>query len=350
MNGVEEHNVNTEKVKFNVSGQYETVEELDKGKLVKFFDYFDAMFQGDWDNSNLNLTYAQYEYLMNTIERCGFYYENSIHDSYFQLKKDVVDEILDTVIVLPFGVHNQIGINNIRKTEGYDYLCLDTNTFREFDNTRCEFRYPFKFEKNVYTDIADSLDCMISGGYLVHVLLRSHRTYTPLPSPEQDIDFFVFNDAHYAEVKQKLMDLTYNRYPEQKHNVCNFKPGVYRNELQLVKKPFETPQELIRDFDIDTCKVAYYKGNLYMTNSFRCALASRSFRLDRVRFCHRSTITRVLKYIEKGFNLLIKDQTPDSFTGFHDNFCKDSDNFMFAVMISYIQKFNEVRLYQWNQN
>lgn len=138
----------------------------------------------------------------------------------------------------------------------------------------------FKF-RNILKEFP--YDCVIAGGSVLS-LLTIKRIY-----PESDIDLFVIN--------KKEQERLYKLYPENKGVISLYSHSMDRFVQLILYKEYSTPQELIKDFDLNVISCGFYKNKLYYDNDWKASAYNKTIKIVNM----PTTMKRLSKYQDRGY-------------------------------------------------
>ena len=156
----------------------------------------------------------------------------------------------------------------------------------------------FKKQFNIASALVEILDrqpfrkdCFVAGGFLT-----SCMSSTPRVENHQDIDIFCLNGMHNV-----LIEALMERYTCKCFTALNVTTILVRyssRPIQIIACAESTYQEVLYDFDLPCCKIAYYDGKFMAMADFHRALATKSFTVS-----GRVNRARVAKYTRREFSI-----------------------------------------------
>ena len=139
---------------------------------------------------------------------------------------------------------------------------------------------------------------VFAGGKLVDLLMGK-----TLETSDSDFDFFFTSE-------QDRLKLEYHLNADAIGNVketANFKHvsefDFEGQKLQLIKKEYAFIEEILENFDIRACAVAYFCGRIYWVKGALKDIKERKMNFLSVRKETYTSYLRVLKYNKKGFTI-----------------------------------------------
>jgi hypothetical protein len=131
--------------------------------------------------------------------------------------------------------------------------------------------------------------------------------------------FFTFHDTQ-VKTNRKLSTISNIRIIRSK-TAITLNWGIGPRNIQICLTLARDPLELLLTFDLAPCKVAYQDGKLYMTPSARLAYQTGYFGLgiNARELCSGNVVTRVNKYLQRGFRAYCLSMYFKVEVGFNNN-------------------------------
>lgn len=79
------------------------------------------------------------------------------------------------------------------------------------------------------------------------------------------------------------------------------------NDVQLIKKFYGTPEDVVREFDFVHCRGYYYQGKVDISHSVRSSVSTKTLAYSLSDYPINSLV-RAFKFVEKGWKLTKEDQ------------------------------------------
>lgn len=143
------------------------------------------------------------------------------------------------------------------------------------------------FNRRVFS-LLPGVECWVAGGAVRQFCIQGNTNDT-------DIDLFFPNEE---ELRKALNLLDVDKEVEVQETKFAYNIG----HLDLVKRTFKHPQEIIDDFDFTVCAIAVDRTSVTFHEDFRRDIEHREIILNHATDPIRNLL-RVLKYTKKGFNI-----------------------------------------------
>lgn len=209
------------------------------------------------------------------------------------------------------NIDEEILLNKNKYNELYEYLYKNNpkdnkhyETHISYQKIHPEFDLSFikqEFENKSHNVFDDIDNCIVTGG-----MVSKHFTYN---NYFIDTDYDVYLITQDPKIAIDTIRLIYQRLNDKmklyilktKNTITFYNTKI---EIQIITKLYHNISEVLTQFDLDSCCVAYNKGNFYALPRFVRSLAYSGNIFDPEKQSP-SYIHRIKKYIKRGFSLFI---------------------------------------------